>query len=130
MGNFKGTIIEESLSDTAVLKKFKILSTQVEPVTDKHKTPWVTQWTLHSIELPFSEAREVAEAMSKALDPNHVWYADFKNELHHYIIFKGKVFFVNRGSKEQYDEVVKYGISLGIPEYQLDFDPEISEWKK
>jgi hypothetical protein len=32
---------------------------------------------------------------------------------------------VNRSKKKEYDAVVKYGVSLGIPEYQLDFSPEI-----
>jgi hypothetical protein len=38
---------------------------------------------------------------------------------------RDKVFKVNRESKEEYDEVTKYGVSLGIPEYQLDFSPKV-----
>ncbi|MBI2021543.1 hypothetical protein HYS93_01520 [Candidatus Daviesbacteria bacterium] len=43
--NFKGVVIEESLKDTSVLKEAKILSTKVELVTKKHKTPWLKKWT-------------------------------------------------------------------------------------
>jgi hypothetical protein len=33
-------------------------------------------------------------------------------------------------NKEQYDEAKKYGISLGLPEYQVDFAPDIKEWER
>ena len=46
MKNFNGVIIEESLENKDVLRKVKILKTDIEPVTEGHKTPWVKQWTL------------------------------------------------------------------------------------
>lgn len=125
--NYSGVIIEESLEDKGVLEDVKILETEVEPVTEKHKTPWIKQWTLHTVEIPGSLADSVAEEISQALDHEHSWYADFKNHDFHYIIFRSKVFKVDRSKKEQYDAVTKYGISLGIPDYQLDFSPHIQE---
>ena len=104
--------------------------TKVEEVTEEHKTPWIKQWTLHTVEIPENQVKNVAEKISKALDSEHDWYADFKNDTHHYIIFRNKVFFVDKQSKEQYDEAKKYGISLGIPEYQVDFHPEVKEWER
>lgn len=121
MDNYKGDIIEESLENKDILKKVKILSTRVEEVNDKHKTPWLKQWTLHLVEVSVDKANETAEEISKSLDKEHgaSWYVDFKNQTHHYIIFPDKVFFVDRKVKEQYDEAEKYGISIGIPQYQL-----------
>ncbi|MDP3792822.1 MAG: hypothetical protein Q8Q89_03795 [bacterium] len=132
MENYQGVIIEESLENKEVLKKTKIISTKVEPITDEHKTPWLSQWTLHTVEIPDNEAKEIAEGISKSLDRNHggSWYADFKNDTHHYIIFRDKIFYIDRKSKEQYDEAKSYGISLGIPEYQVDFHPEVAEWER
>ena len=127
---FKGVIIEESLENKDVLKKIRIIHTEIEQVTNDHKTPWISQWTMHHINIPAKDADSVAKEISDALDSKHNWYADFKNEKNHYIIFKNKVFFIDRTSKEQYDEAKKYGISLGIPEYQVDFHPEIEEWKR
>ncbi len=49
--DFKGVIIEESLENKQVLKKTKITETEVEAVTEKHKTPWIKQWTLHTAEI-------------------------------------------------------------------------------
>jgi len=119
--NFVGTIIYESLEDKDVLNKIKIINTRIEPVVDRHKTPWIKQWTLHSVEIKLGEAKKIAEEISKSLDSKHTWYADFRNDTHHYIIFRNKVFFISGKSIEQNEEVKKYGISLGIPEYQMDF---------
>jgi len=121
MNNYKGVIIEESLENKEVFKKVKIISTKVEKVTEEHETPWLPQWTLHTIEISEDKAREIAEEISKSLDHNHggSWYADFKNDTHHYIIFRDKIFYIDRKNKEQYDEAERYGISLGIPERQL-----------
>jgi len=132
MNNYKGVIIEESLEDKGVLKKVKIISMKVEQVTDEHKTPWLSQWTLHTVEIPENEAKEIAEEISSSLDRTHggSWYADFKNNTHHYIIFRNKIFYIDRKSKEQYGEAKLYGISLGIPEYQVDFHPDIAEWER
>ncbi|MDI6734431.1 MAG: hypothetical protein QMD50_03030 [Patescibacteria group bacterium] len=132
MNNYNGTVIEESLAKKDVLKKVKIISTKVEPITDEHKTPWLSQWTLHAVEIPENEAQSVAEEISKSLDYSHnsSWYADYKNDTHHYIIFRDKIFYIDRKSKEQYDEAKRYGISLGIPEYQVDFHLEVEEWKR
>ncbi|MCC7004956.1 hypothetical protein IT397_03510 [Candidatus Nomurabacteria bacterium] len=128
--NYKGVIIEESLENKDVIKDVKILETKVEEVIEEHKTPWVKQWTLHTVEIPENQVIDVAEKISRALDSEHNWYADFKNDTHHYIIFRNKVFYIDRKSKEQYDEAKQYGISLGIPEYQVDFAPDDKIWER
>ena len=128
MSSYKGTIIEESLEDKAVLQKVSVLSTKVEPITERHQTPWLLQWTLHKVEVPEGEAKQIAEDISKALDSEHggAWYADFKNDAHHYIIFPNKVFYINQQSKQEYDEARTYGIALGIPPYQVGFKPNVA----
>ena len=125
MNNFFGVIIEESLEKKEVLKKIRIIKTKVEKVAKKHNTPWIKQWTLHTVEIPEDKIETVSIDLSKSLDSKHDWYADFKNNNLHYIIFYNKIFRVDRSKKEQYDKVTKYGVSLGIPEYQLDFSPDI-----
>lgn len=128
--DFVGTIIEESLEDKNVLEDVKILSTKVEKVTEKDKTPWIKQWTLHTVEVHIDQADAVAKKLSMSLDSKHDWYADFKNNAFHFIIFRDKVFKIDKRNKEQYDEARKYGISLGIPEYQLDFQSDILKLKR
>lgn len=120
---FKGIIIEESLADASVLKDVRIVETDISQVTEKHKTPWVTQWTLHEVEIDESQIDLVATRISTALDPAHAssWYADFKDERMHYIVFRDKVFKIDRSKKEEYVVAVTYGASIGIPAHQLDF---------
>ena len=130
MTNFVGDIIEESLENKDVLKKITIISTRVEKVTVEHKTPWISQWTLYTVEIPENQARAIAEELRTSLDHDHAWYADFKNETYHYIIFRDKVFYIERKSNEQYEQARQYGLSLGIPEYQLDFRPDNKMWER
>lgn len=129
MDKFKGVIIEESLEDKTVLNLLKIISTKVKLVTEKYKTPWVKQWTLHDVEVETGEAESIAQEISKSLDSKHNWYADYKNEYIHYIVFRNKVFKINRTKVEEYNEATKYGITLGIPDYQVDFAPNVKIWK-
>ena len=128
--NFIGVIIEESLEDREILKKVKIIKTKVEKVTEKHKTPWIKQWTLHTVEIAENQADMVAKELCKSLDSQHAWYADFKNDNIHFILFRDKIFKINRTHKEQYEEATKYGLSLGIPKYQVDFSPQVKEWER
>ncbi len=118
------------MENKEVLKKVKIISTKVEKVTNEHKTPWISRWTLYTVEIPETETSAIADEISKSLDSGHPWYADFKNETYHYIIFRNRVFYIDRKSKEQYDEAKRYGISLGIPEYQVDFAPDDKVWER
>ena len=89
------------------------------------------KWTLHTVEVLENKAGKVARQISESVDSVHSdWYADFKNNKSHYIIFRNKVFKVDRSKKGQYDKVVKYGLSLGIPDYHLNFSPDIKEWER
>src|SRR3989344_8876955 len=129
--NFNGVIIEESLVDKSVLDDIKIVSTKIEPVTEEHKTPWVQQWTLYDVEIPADKAAEVAEKISGALDREHNWYADYKTDTEHYVIYRDKVFHItDRSDKKQYDAATEYCISIGIPAYQVDFSPHITQWER
>ena len=128
--NYRGVIIEESLDDKSVLNLIKIISTKIEAVTDDHKTSWIKQWTLHTIEIPDEDSQEIAEILSNSLDKNHSWYADYKNDEYHYIIFRNKVFKVDLKNPILYNDAKQYGVSLGIPKYQLDFAPEDKTWER
>lgn len=129
--NFEGIIIEESLTDNSVLKELNIVNTKLEPVTESHQTPWIKQWTLHTVEIPKEKAAELAYKISKSLDKPHNWYADFKTDTEHYVIYNGRVFHItDRTDKEQYEQATNYGISLGIPDYQVDFSPHIKHWER
>lgn len=124
---FYGEVIEESLIDRQVLKGLKIVSTRISKVTPEHKTPWLTQWTLHKIEVTAQETEKTAEALSKVLDSSHgeSWYIDFKSDRRHFIIYPEKVFNIDRTSLSQYQEARAYGLASGIPPHQVDFEENV-----
>ncbi len=130
--NYKGVIIEESLDSKDVLRDVTIISTKIEPITEEHKTPWLKQWTLYTVEIPEEKADEIVGKLAKDLETKHnAWYADFKNDKFHYIVFSGgKVFKVDLQNPILYKEAKAHGISLGIPEYQVDFAPEDKIWER
>lgn len=118
--NYTGVIIEESLKTKDVLNLVKIISTKISKVTERNATPWLKQWTLHSVEIPEADVQAVVKSLSESLSEKH-WFADFKNNLYHYIVFSGKVFQVELSNPVLYAQAKEYGLSLGIPEHQLDF---------
>ena len=119
---FLGVIIEESLVNKKILAEVEIVYTVIEKVTPLHQTPWLTMWTKHTVQIPESEINIFSEMLSLQFDRSHTnWYADFKNELFHFIVFPEKVFRIARINVEEYQVVVEYGKSLGIPEHQLGF---------
>lgn len=129
--NYKGVIIEESFGDKSVLSDMQIVDTKIEKVTPDHKTPWIQQWTLHTVEIPDDKADEIADKISKSFDLQHPdWYADFKNENFHYIVFSNKIFKVDLKNPVLYKDAHEYGISIGIPEYQVDFAPKDKVWER
>jgi len=121
--SYKGVIIEESLANADVLKNVAIIDTRIESVTAHHKTPWLKQWTLHTVKLTEDNIDAIAEEISTSLEKDHNWYADFKNGQYHYIIYRNKVFKVDLNHPRLYKNAREYGISIGIPEYQIDFAP-------
>ena len=121
--DFEGIVIEESLESPSVLKQMQVLSTEVQPAGEWHRTPWLKQWTLHTVRIPEAEAAELAEAIQAALDREHPasWYADFKNDTTHYIVFRDRIFVIGRRDAVAYREAQQYGIGHGLPPHQADF---------
>ncbi len=93
IGNdFKGVIIEESLENSKVLKRVKIIKTKVEKIPKRYNISWLSEWTKHIIVVPESEAEEIAEEIRKSLDKKHDnWYAFFNNKKIHLSVNKDKV---------------------------------------
>lgn len=122
MKKYSGCIIEESLTNKNVLKEFIITRTNVEKVTEESNTPDLDAWTMHIVEIAEDKIESIVPLLSKSIDgsrKNGGWYTDLKSDDWHYIIFSGKAFKVDRSNGEQYEQAKEYGMSIGIPEYQL-----------
>lgn len=87
----KGVIIEESLNDKSVLNDFKIIKTETEKVNDKHRTPWLTKWTCHKVEIDDEKTDEICDKLQKALDSSHEWYIELKNNKYEITIFHDNI---------------------------------------
>ena len=121
MSDYEGEIIAESLLDTSILDELNIIKTRVEDVFPEDGTPWLSVWTLHKVRIVHSQAAAWAERFSHLLEHDHgiEWYIDFKNDDTHYVIYRDKVFKVDRRDAAQYRAVQDYGRALKIPESQL-----------
>jgi hypothetical protein len=118
--SYTGTIIAESLADPAALADVAIRRT-VSPSGPG-------QCTRHVVDIPDERAEAVARRLAGAIAPEGAWYADFKNERTHYVVFHGRVFRVARDEPAGYEEPKAHGRTLGIPEHQLDFDsPDVED---
>lgn len=120
---YKGIIIEESLDDASVLKDVRVLWSVVEPVTEEDGTPELDHWTLCTFEVDDADAEALAKRLCGALDDGKRghWFADFKNDAKHYVIFPGKIFVIDRSEPDAYKPATLYGLSIGIPAHQLAF---------
>lgn len=97
--------------------------TKIERVSECTKTPWLKVWTLHTVEIDAAIAEDVAQKISDSIDRKHAhaWYADFRNDRTHYIIFRGKIFVINIHDQSQYYGAKRYGLNLAIPVSQMPF---------
>lgn len=119
--NYKGVIIEESLSNSDIVKELEIVDTYVGEISEREATPWLDKWTLQTVIIPENVIDSYAERLSKLIDKKHIssWYCDFRNNKFHYVIFGDKVFKLDRTNKIDYDEMRNYGVKIGIPKNQL-----------
>jgi hypothetical protein len=106
-----------------VLRDVRIRRTRAFPTTEWHRTPWVAQWTMHVVEIPDERAETVAACLAETIDATRgAWYAGFKSDATHYVVFSGRIFRVSRAHPEEYEAPRAHGRALGIAERQLDFD--------
>ncbi len=119
---YRGEIIEESLRDRSVLDSVRIISAEIEAVTSEHRTPWLQQWTIDTVEIEDGAIKAFVRKLQKAIETEHSsWFADFKGAQDHYIVFPGKIFFIDHRRNDTYTEAVAYGVALGIPKHQIGF---------
>jgi hypothetical protein len=105
MNTYQGTIIEQSLSSTDILKTFKVVKTWTDD-----------DWILHDVVVDDEDISIVQQALREGSWYIHVWHDD---EM--VIIFKEKIFRVNRFDIGTWNDAIEYGLSIGVPREQLDF---------
>lgn len=104
---YKGTIIENSLSDQSILSKTQVQST-------RHAGDWI----LHDVQVEETLIPELSKGLANGPWYIHLWKPG-KDEVK--VIFKDKVFDIKFSDKSTWINAIAYGKSIGIPDEQLDF---------
>ncbi len=104
---YTGTIVAESLIDKSVLDGLKVIESEVSPNLG---------WHLFTVEVLLEEIQSI----SKNIESNK-WYMHFWKGRDVIVVFKDKTFEFNYDDKESWKPVIEYGLSIGIPQEQLDF---------
>ncbi len=116
---FNGLLLQESLDDLLVIDLFVITKTETWQVGNAAEgQPPV--WTALSFEAETGQAEAIAEALSRALKTRG-WFINASTETHIYVIFPRKIFKYPKGDGAQRAAATQYGLSIGIPERQLDW---------
>lgn len=104
---YKGTIIENSLSDVAILTKVRILATR-----------YAGDWILHDVLIEESCIPELSQCLAIGPWYVHLWKPGNDTVK---IVYRDAVFDIVFSDKSTWRDAVAYGKSIGIPDAQLDF---------
>jgi len=109
---YRSILLDAEFTSPDFIKKWKELG-------KKHSR--TNPWWLFKVEVPEDKLEElISEGQKLLVGKAYYFHAYRQNEL--IVVFPEKVFRVTP-NKDSWGEMVKYGISLGIPEEQLDFKP-------
>jgi hypothetical protein len=117
---FSGVIIQESLKNKRILRFVRILKKELADGLDPELHGGFSTWNLLHVEFFRTELDKIIEILQLDLAAKD-WYADFRGNKEHYIVFKGKSFKCEIGNKDSYEKAVEYGLEMEIPKKQLDF---------
>ena len=114
-----GLILKESLEETSVLDSLRVTRTETWQVSNAAAYQPNT-WTALSFEADERQAGALAAELSRSLKPLG-WYINASTATDVYVIFPNKVFKYRKGDRARREEVKRYGLTVGIPESQLDW---------
>lgn len=111
--NYTGEVIVESLHDKSVLdvlEPFKIKGRRADMPSEQVKV-----WNINRYCLDEQTLGEMVPRLEKAIDSGG-WYVHFYSDLGHklYVVFKGKHFVVSKKRDSSWDEMIRFGESIGV----------------
>jgi hypothetical protein len=78
-------------------------------------------WTFIEFEVDDQVVTDLAEALSRSINPSGAWYCDFRTDDETIVVFASRVFRYPRGEAKGRSEAEAFGRSVGVPEAQLDW---------
>ena len=110
MEMWKGCIVEESLDDNRVLNNLKAVKIRITSENNPEQ-----RWHIYDSLLTEKDIERIRHHLKQS------WYMHFWKDDVMMIFFKGKKFIVSATDKRTWKEAIDYGLSINIPEEQLDF---------
>ncbi len=118
-----GTLIAESLRVGTDLHFDGLVLTSLSRHEEPDEPPGMpTTWTLLGFEAEDGLADMLAQKLADVLIADGGWFADFGVGDDHVVIFAGKVFRYRKGDVAGRAEAAQYGLSVGCPTSQLDWE--------
>lgn len=111
--NYTGEIIVESLQDKSILdilEPFKIKSRRAEMPDEQVKV-----WSINRYCLDEQTLGAAVPRLEKAIGTGG-WYIHFYSDLDNklYVIFRGKHFVISKNKDSTWDEMIRFGESIGV----------------
>ena len=110
---FEGIIVEESLSDNRIINNYDVIGFEITLDDDISK-----RWHLFKISIRRDQISDMQFHIKQG------WYMHFWSGHALIVVFKDKVFEIDRYDRSSWSEVVDYGCGIGISKEQLDFVSE------
>jgi hypothetical protein len=103
----EGTVIENSLDNPEILSDFEVI-----------KSWEAGDWKLHRICVTEEQAHQISRHLVKGPWYVHFWKEN-KNDV--LVVYQNKKFWIKFDDQESWKDALEHGLSLGIPEGQLNF---------
>lgn len=113
--DYHGMLVKEGLRRPEVLNQLPCLAT--------HRAD---RWTFVKLGVPQSDLNRAVELIQAALLDEPVYFAHLYGDSKLVVIFPDRVFRISR-DPFSWEEAIRYGIDLGIPEEELVFHPSSFE---
>jgi len=110
---YEGIVVEESLEDNTIVNSLNVLKVKISDDANPSD-----RWHLYTVQV----SKEDIDNLSKSVKRG--WYMHFWKDRKVIAIYKDKQFAFDYDDKSTWQEAIDYGLSIGIPEEQLDFPIE------
>ncbi len=104
---YTGVIVENSLTDLAILKDFITTHTWADG-----------NWILHKVHANEAQVKQLAKFLSAGPWYSHFWESNREDGL---VVYKDTIFPITYSDKKTWQAAIEYGCRLKIPLEQLDF---------
>ena len=105
MDMYTGVIVQQSLLDSSLIGKFKVLKTWSEG-----------DWVLHKVQIEYEKISDIQKSLAPGPWYIHFWSGNNDDII---VIYKNAVFTIKASDKSTWDEAVSFGKSINTPSEQL-----------